>query len=126
MSESITPSVCHEELPIFIYGSLRMGGMERVIGATSLIRVVPAFIYGVKKGIGDMFLCADITLDLNDKTEGKLCYIDKDAYADSIRILDEYEGVVEGYYERHVVFAHNTTDCSVSIPSWLYTRGDLL
>lgn len=112
--------------PIFIYGSLRMGGMERIIGEGNLMETSPAFVRGIKKGMGDLFLCADVTHDITDQTLGELCYINKDSYEATIEILDEYEGVKDGYYKRHLIFAHKFSDSGLFIPAWLYSRGEKL
>lgn len=100
--------------------------MKRVIGEGGLIETAPAFIRGVKKGMGDLFLCADITHNITDQTEGELCYLNRDNYEASIEQLDEYEGVKEGYYERRLVFAHNFSRSGLFIPAWLYCRGQEL
>ena len=126
MTELPSISVDTLQPPIFIYGSLRMGGMERVIGESNLIETAPAFVRGVKKGMGDLFLCADVTHDIAARTEGKLCYVRNDTYEATIEILDEYEGVKDGYYRRHLIFAQKFSKSGLFIPAWLYSRGEKL
>jgi len=103
-----------------------MGGIKRLLGERAITDSSPAFAYGVKKGMGDLFVCADVTHDVTDRTKGELCYLDDETYTKSIEYLDEYEGVANGYYKRRIIFAQKFSESGLFIPAWLYSRGEKL
>lgn len=113
----------YERLPIFTYGSLQNGGIESVIGRSAVRPMMMVEAKGITVGFGDKYPCADITNDQNDKIKGINYYLDSNLYVDYLKVLDNYEGTDEGYYERKkIITCHINNDCIV-IPAWIYVRG---
>lgn len=101
--------------------------MVSFLGGRAIRSVSSAYTFGVKEGIGDHFPCADKTFQFSDRTDGMVYELEEREYEGSLAVLDEYEGVDEGYYKREVVFVHSGEQCSnLLTPAWIYTRGELL
>lgn len=114
-------------LALFTYGSLALDGIYKQVSYENLTHSCAAIAFGVREGYGDLYPCADITRSISDFTEGELRYFNSENYGEIMRTLDEYEGVADGYYERHVIFSRKTIGGShMIIPAWIYSRGKKL
>ena len=114
----------HLNLPILAYGSLRGEGISEHTKAR--VKEMCTYITrGVLIGAGDHYPCADITHNMNHVAAGEALLLEGDPVR-ALADVDRYEGIAEGYYERHIIFAIKEDMPNLFVPMWVYTRGDRL
>jgi gamma-glutamylcyclotransferase (GGCT)/AIG2-like uncharacterized protein YtfP len=122
----------NEELPIFVYGTLRLGqpNYERYLAkAGSILQIQTGFVtsarlynFGPYPG-----LLLDPNIDETKRVYGEVMWLNPLHYQALMHELDELEGLAEGLYERHphLVFV-GTNSTPTPVQAWVYTIGPIL
>ncbi len=100
--------------------------MELVIGKSAIKSAISAYAIGIIVGMGDKYPCVDKTCCMDDVTTGCLYTLNESDYINSLKLIDKYEGVDEGYYKRQIIEVYTKNRNSLLIPSWIYLRGPKL
>jgi gamma-glutamylcyclotransferase (GGCT)/AIG2-like uncharacterized protein YtfP len=85
-------------LPLFVYGTLKSDEVARGVLEPFVERRAPAAARGHRPDTGRLFP-AVIFDDAGKEIDGELAWIRPEAFADAMKVLDDYEGV-PGLFER--------------------------
>jgi gamma-glutamylcyclotransferase (GGCT)/AIG2-like uncharacterized protein YtfP len=111
-----------ENLPFFVYGTLRTGQYNRDLIADVCTYVETGVVRGAVLHRGPGFPYMYITGDPSDIVIGELTHIDNEHYGDAMSSLDYLEGIASGHYRR--VKVEVDTEAMGAVICWAYVAGN--